>query len=130
MGILLQTAVFVLGLAATVFGGGPFIGLVLRAAPPIRRGQEQTAILRVGLIIGYFERFLIYVLVMSNNVSAIGFLIAAKSIMRLGEVTNRRNLQMAEYILLGTFASYGYGVGMSLLAKWVLGWLPRVPVSP
>lgn len=59
-----------------------------------------------GRWIGIFERILILTFVLINQFAGIGFLIAAKSILRFGEIKNKDHRKDAEYILLGTMISF------------------------
>jgi hypothetical protein len=72
-----------------------------------------------GHIIGQLERALIYLFVLVGQPSAIGFLIAAKSVFRFGELSNRANRMEAEYILIGTLYSFLFGV----LVAYTIGFL-------
>lgn len=74
-----------------------------------------------GRIIGYLERLLILVFVLSNQYAGIGFLVAAKSIFRFGEFKESENRMEAEYIIIGTFASFLYAVVVSQAVQWLLG---------
>ena len=74
-----------------------------------------------GKIIGWLERLLIFVFVLTGQYAGIGFLVAAKSIFRFGELKESENRKEAEYIIIGTFASFLYAIAVSLAAKWVLG---------
>lgn len=58
-----------------------------------------------GLWIGRLERALVLVFVLIGRYEGIGFLIAAKSIFRFGELTRPEQRREAEYILVGTMAS-------------------------
>jgi hypothetical protein len=73
-----------------------------------------------GRVIGYLERALIYIFIMVNQPSGIGFLIAAKSILRFGELTEPTRRMQAEYIIIGTFASFLFGIGISYLTAVML----------
>lgn len=69
-----------------------------------------------GKWIGYFERILILTFVLIGNAEGIGFLLAAKSIFRFGELSKAQEIKTTEYVLIGTFASFtiailiGFGV--------------------
>ena len=63
---------------------------------------------RGGATIGLLERGLIFVLVLAGEIGAIGFLIAAKSILRFGTVNQDR--AASEYVIIGTLASFGWAV--------------------
>ena len=45
--------------------------------------------------------------------SAIGFLIAAKSVFRFGELRERSNRMEAEYIIIGTMMSFIWGLSVA-----------------
>jgi hypothetical protein len=59
-----------------------------------------------GKWIGIFERILIFTFVLIDQFVGIGFLIAAKSILRYGDIKNTESRKDAEYILLGTMISF------------------------
>lgn len=55
-----------------------------------------------GKLIGNIERILLFFLILFDNLSAIGFVIAAKSIARFEELKHKK---FAEYYLIGTLTS-------------------------
>ena len=61
---------------------------------------------KAGEWIGYLERILILTFVMTNNVEGVGFLLAAKSVFRFGELKDAKDVKTTEYILVGTFTSF------------------------
>ena len=65
-----------------------------------------------GATIGHLERVLIYVLILSGQIAAIGFLVAAKSILRFGTVSGNR--RATEYVIIGTLFSFGWAIIVSL----------------
>lgn len=67
-----------------------------------------------GAAIGRLERLLIYLFVLSGNPGAVGFLIAAKSIFRFGELSDHANRLEAEYITIGTLMSFAVGFAVSI----------------
>ena len=70
-----------------------------------------------GRTIGQLERALIFVFVLVDQFAAIGFLIAAKSIFRFGELRERSNRMEAEYIIIGTLISFLWAVLIALLTR-------------
>ena len=68
---------------------------------------------RAGRWIGAIERILAYFLVLLGQFTAIGFIIAAKSILRY----NDKPLAKTEYVLIGTLMSFGiaiiFGLGVT-----------------
>ncbi|WP_300379294.1 DUF3307 domain-containing protein [Henriciella sp.] len=83
-----------------------------------------------GLYIGCLERGLVLLLILMGQPSGVGFLVAAKSILRFGDVTNPAERKTAEYIIIGTFMSFGWGLLVAVLtAAGVRFWMPGlVPV--
>lgn len=66
---------------------------------------------KAGRWIGSIERTLAFVLVLLGQFTAIGFIIAAKSILRYGEKDTYR----AEYVLIGTLLSFGIAVLLAIV---------------
>ena len=82
---------------------------------------EQRTLAMAGQRIGYLERLLILTFVLLNQFAAIGFLIAAKSIFRFGDLTKSEDKKLTEYVLLGTLTSVVITIATGLLAKWCMG---------
>ncbi|MFT3781574.1 MAG: DUF3307 domain-containing protein [Nibricoccus sp.] len=72
-----------------------------------------------GRVIGQLERVLIFMLVGLGQLGGIGFLVAAKSIFRFGELKDRENRMEAEYITIGTLISFSWAVATSVLTWWL-----------
>lgn len=78
-----------------------------------------------GRYIGWLERFLAMLLLLINQPSGIGFLVAAKSILRFGEIKDAGQRKVAEYIIIGTFLSFGWALSFSVLTQQAIHhWLP------
>lgn len=71
-----------------------------------------------GSQIGFLERSLIFVLILTGEPNGIGFLIAAKSILRFEEAKRQ---PVAEYILIGTLWSFGLAIALSGLTRFLAG---------
>lgn len=80
------------------------------------KGRET--LIDAGMLIGIMERLIIVLFIQVGFLSGIGFLLAAKSIFRFGDLTNAKNTKFTEYILVGTFASF--------LIAIVVGYLLRI----
>lgn len=80
--------------------------------------DELRSLKSAGRWIGNLERTFIYLSVITGNFSAIGFLIAAKSVLRLNGMRNE--VKMAEYILIGTLMSFLLAIIVGMLAKSIL----------
>lgn len=78
-----------------------------------------------GRWIGMSERLLIFVFVLVNQYSAIGFLIAAKSLLRYNDKTTDAGIPPAyiskksEYVLVGTLMSYTCAIAVALAVQFL-----------
>ena len=61
------------------------------------------------------DRLLVFTFILTNHFEAVGFLIAAKSIFRFGDLKDGNDLKLTEYILIGTFLSFGIAVFIALI---------------
>jgi hypothetical protein len=82
--------------------------------------KPKTVLLMAAASSEFWKRTLIYLLVMVDMASGIGFLIAAKSIFRFGEIKDRTNRMEAEYILIGTLASFAYAMVIAYGSRWLI----------
>lgn len=73
-----------------------------------------------GRYIGIFERVLVLTFILTNNFSAIGFLIAAKSILRFSDKSETGARKQTEYVLIGTLMSFAITILLGLLVRHFL----------
>lgn len=66
----------------------------------------EKSLPNAGKWIGYFERILILTFILTGNAEGIGFLLAAKSIFRFGELNKAQEIKTTEYVLIGTLSSF------------------------
>lgn len=72
---------------------------------------------KAGRYIGILERVLVLTFVICNQMSAIGFLIAAKSILRYGDKDKIGARKQTEYVLIGTLMSFTFAIAVGLLVQ-------------
>ena len=70
-----------------------------------------------GKYIGILERLFIFFFVVMNFWEGIGFLLAAKSIFRFGDLKESKDVRLTEYILIGTLLSFGLGILCAMLYR-------------
>ncbi|KAA1040272.1 hypothetical protein [Macrococcus equipercicus] len=99
---------------------GPFIKLILVKMSTTRMPASD----HVGLLIGYLERLLIIIFILLKEYTAIGLIIASKSILRFNDMKQdpvtdipEKVDKRSEYILLGTMLSLTIGMLIGLLAS-------------
>ena len=95
------------------------IGTFIRGWIPSNNMQAQ-GMPRAGAWIGYIERVLIVTFVITGNIEAVGFLLAAKSIFRFGDLNKAREIKITEYVLLGTLASFSLALLVAFALKYYL----------
>jgi hypothetical protein len=127
----LEFLILVSGLAVSIKAGGILIGLAVKPlTDELKREQERKnsdeavagrGFEKGGRVIGYLERALIFLFMFTGQPGSIGFLIAAKSIFRFGEIKERQNRLEAEYIIIGTLMSFGYGLFIAYATQFFLG---------
>jgi hypothetical protein len=73
-----------------------------------------------GYWIGVTERSLIYLFILLGEPTGIGFLAAAKSVFRIGELKDSKDRKLAEYILIGTLLSFAAAMLVGLATRAAL----------
>jgi hypothetical protein len=113
------------GYALALTGGGFFVEWAL--AKVLREGDlaEVSAFRRRGLAnggraIGWLERFLFVTFVLLENVGALGLVLAAKGVIRFGEVRAAKDQKVAEYVLVGTLLSLSWALVVGLALRWLI----------
>lgn len=76
-----------------------------------------------GKYIGMLERLFILGFVIGNFWEGIGFLLAAKSIFRFGDLNNAKERHLTEYVLIGTLLSFGCAILIGLLYNYFISFL-------
>ncbi|MBX2894102.1 MAG: DUF3307 domain-containing protein [Cyclobacteriaceae bacterium] len=87
-----------------------FVKIFISRWQPNEPTEPNTSLHDAGLYIGILERLFVFTFVVTNNWEAIGFLLAAKSVFRFGDLTNAKDRKLTEYILIGTFLSFGIAI--------------------
>ena len=113
------------GTILTVKVGGVIIGKATRGFADEIWNDQIPGLKDGGRYIGYLERSLVLLLMLINQPTGIGFLIAAKSILRFGEIKDSQSRKVAEYIIIGTFMSFGWALLIAVIARWGIAyWIP------
>jgi hypothetical protein len=103
---------FAAGLIGAVLAGGHAVGALMRGLKLPPDPADDPSLPQGGRLIGQLERLIILVLVLAGEIVGIGLLIAAKSILRFGEA--QRSRQTAEYVIVGTLASFGWALVIAI----------------
>ncbi len=113
---LIRFWVFATGFVLITNPTGIFTGMFLHAVIPDKNKKKKHDI---SAWIGILERILILVFILAGQFTAIGFLIAAKSIFRFNDTREDGNIK-AEYFLLGTLISFTLAIVTGLLIKYLI----------
>lgn len=107
------------GAILAVRGGSFLIGKVMDPLKPHAESDLNTGtgLPDGGALIGVLERSLVFVLVLGGQFSAIGFLVAAKSILRFNPDQGQR--AMTEYVIIGTLLSFGWAILVALATTYL-----------
>lgn len=82
--------------------------------------NKDKSLQNAGNYIGILERLFIFCFILTNHFEAIGFLLAAKSIFRFGDLKEAKDRKLTEYVLIGTLLSFGVALLIGLLAQYCL----------
>jgi hypothetical protein len=85
-----------------------------------REIDDSGSLARAGARIGLIERFLILTFILLDQFSAIGFLLAAKSVLRFGDLREHHHRRLTEYVLFGTMISFALTIGLGLMTRAAL----------
>jgi hypothetical protein len=112
------------GAILTIRAGGFAVGLLMQ---PWSDVELPTGLRNGGKLIGLLERGLIFLLVLVGQPVGIGFLIAAKSVLRFETTSNDQ--RAGEYVIIGTLASFGWALLFSYATVWVMSALPPLEIA-
>jgi hypothetical protein len=75
---------------------------------------------QAGKYIGILERLFIFFFILLKYWEGIGFLLAAKSVFRFGDLSKSEDRSLTEYILIGTLLSFGMAIATAVGYKYLL----------
>jgi hypothetical protein len=96
------------------------IKIVITQWNPETKKENDDSLAKAGRYIGILERLFVFVFVITNHWEAIGFLLAAKSVFRFGDLTSSKDRKLTEYILIGTLLSFGIAIFLGVLYLYLL----------
>lgn len=109
-------AVIAAGVVFNAKGGTAIVRKLLEQYPQVLPGEPPSY--AMGRTIGVLERLLLYALVLLEQWSALGFVVAAKSIARYRELESKH---FADYYLVGTLTSLLVAIATGILVRCVVG---------
>ncbi|MDP2723333.1 MAG: DUF3307 domain-containing protein [Bacteroidales bacterium] len=82
--------------------------------------DNNESLANAGKYIGMLERLFVLAFVVFNQWSAIGFLLAAKSVFRFGDLSKAKDRKLTEYVLIGTLLSFAFAIGIGLTYNYLM----------
>lgn len=87
---------------------------IARWTPHMSDGDEES-LESAGKYIGILERLFVFAFFASGHPEGVGFLIAAKSVFRFGDLKEAKSRKLTEYVLIGTLVSFGVAMLTGIL---------------
>lgn len=88
--------------------------------PESQNSREDNSLATAGNYIGILERLFVFCFILTGHFEAIGFLLAAKSIFRFGDLKEAKDRKLTEYVMIGTLMSFGTAIITGLIVQAVL----------
>ncbi len=112
------------GLILATRTGGFAVALLIT---PYQNDGLPKGLMNGGQLIGILERGLIFLLVLVGQPAGVGFLIAAKSVLRFD--TTSKDQSAGEYVIIGTLASFGWALVVAYATQTLLSALPPLEIN-
>ncbi len=112
--IIITTVVFLLNPTSVI------IKTVISQWAPDTYYTISTSLPDAGKFIGFLERLLVFLFILAGHWQAIGFLLAAKSVFRFGNLKESHDRKLTEYVLIGTLLSFGIALVASFAASYLV----------
>lgn len=110
------TLLLLLSIILLTYGVAVFIKVIM-SKWDLLEDSDKDSLSKAGKYIGILERLFVFSFVVMQEWQAIGFLIAAKSVFRFGDLSRAKDRKLTEYILIGTLLSFGFAILIGLIYK-------------
>ncbi|MBF4485196.1 MULTISPECIES: DUF3307 domain-containing protein [unclassified Flavobacterium] len=88
--------------------------------PESQNSHNDNSLATAGNYIGILERLFVFCFIVTGHFEAIGFLLAAKSIFRFGDLKEAKDRKLTEYVMIGTLMSFGISIITGLIVQTLL----------
>ncbi|TCN57504.1 DUF3307 domain-containing protein [Flavobacterium circumlabens] len=89
-------------------------------SPESSNNHSDHSLASAGNYIGILERLFVFCFILTGHFEAIGFLLAAKSIFRFGDLKEAKDRKLTEYVLIGTLLSFGIAILTGFIVQALL----------
>jgi hypothetical protein len=95
-----------------------FIKIIISIwSPENQDNHDEDSLAKAGNYIGILERLFVFCFILTGHFEAIGFLLAAKSVFRFGDLKVAKDRKLTEYVLIGTLISFGTAIVTALIVQ-------------
>lgn len=115
--------IYVTAIIALTIPASVLIKTIISKWTPFTEDSENESLKNAGKYIGMLERLFVFAFIIAGRWEAVGFLIAAKSVFRFGDLRESRSRKLTEYILIGTLMSFGLAVLTGLIVHFLVAWI-------
>ena len=123
--LILAGCCYLSGVFVTLSIGGAAVARLLH---PYAKEVEFNGLKDGGQLIGFLERGLIFLFILSGQPAGIGFLLAAKAVMRFQ--ANAASAKEHEFVFIGTLASFGWAMAATWGTLAVLSIVVPLGIAP
>lgn len=110
--------IFITGIVLLTKPTSIIIKNIISIWTPENKNKEDNSLQNAGNYIGILERLFVFCFIITNHFEAIGFLLAAKSIFRFGDLKEAKDRKLTEYVLIGTLLSFGIAILAGLVVEF------------
>ncbi|MEP4092393.1 DUF3307 domain-containing protein [Reichenbachiella sp.] len=115
-----QSLLLIISLLTTTVVSSIFMKVIITKWE-LEEDPNSASLEEAGKYIGILERLFVFGFIIMNQWQAIGFLLAAKSVFRFGDLSKAKDRKLTEYILIGTLLSFGFAILTGLAYNYFLG---------
>ncbi|WP_226553393.1 DUF3307 domain-containing protein [Celeribacter naphthalenivorans] len=119
-----KAMLFTAGAIYTILAGGIAVEKLIAELQPAAKSKGYA---QSGRIIGHLERSITFLGMLAGFPELVGFLFAAKAVMRFQ--TGKTNEKRYELIFIGTLASFGWAIAVTLAVLFIAAQLPPLGIS-
>lgn len=108
-------------ITASVFLSIPtsvLIRILISGWTPKTEDAQSESLQNAGKYIGILERLFILLFILTDHWEGIGFLLAAKSIFRFGDLKESKERKLTEYVMIGTLLSFGLAILTGIVVRF------------
>ncbi len=85
----------------------------------LKEDTDDASLENAGAYIGMLERLFVFAFIITQHWEGIGFLLAAKSVFRFGDLSKAKDRKLTEYILIGSLLSFGLAILFGLAYQYI-----------